>query len=345
MKRDNRPAPVTIFDVAKAAGVSISTVSRVVNNNGRISEQTRARVTAQMEALGYIPNEHARRLAGTTHTGVIGLLVHALGTEYIGEIIRGIEEQLEHDDYDLIVHTTHRHKGREADYVSTITQRHADGLLLVVPIGHEEYLDRLNQLHFPYVLVDVDVPIPSTSSSVGTTNRLGAYEATRHLLELEHRRIAFVTDTPNISSSGQRLKGYQEALQEFGVPFDPQLVQEDNFNKPDPRLLIEKLLALKNAPTAILASSDLIAFRIQEILGEAGLQVPQDVSVVGVDDILQASLEYRKLTTVHQPLYEMGKEAARMLLALIEDPELQPQRVQLQTRLVIRGSTAQRRQS
>lgn len=340
MKRTNRRAAVTIFDIAKAAGVSSSTVSRVVNNTGRIGEETRARVLAHMQAMGYVPNEHARRLAGTTRSQVIGLLVHALGTEYIGEIIRGIEEQLEAADYDLVVHTTHRRRGREAEYVSTITQRHADGLLLVVPIGREEYLDRLDELHFPYVLVDVDGEDASKHPSVGTTNRQGAYEAVCHLLELEHRRIAFITDTPDITSAVERLKGYQAALAQFGVPYDPNLVCEDNFVKPNPRALLEKLLTLPQPPTAILTSSDPIAFSLQETLREAGLDVPGDISVVGFDDIPQSGTEYRKLTTVRQPLYEMGAEAARMLLELIEDPELPPRHVQLATRLVVRGSTA-----
>ena len=343
MKRTNRKAAITIFDIAKAAGVSSATVSRVVNNTGRISAETRARVLAQMEALGYIPNESARRLAGMTRSQVIGLLVHALGNEYIGEIIRGIEEQLEQASYDLVVHTTHRRRGKEAEYVSTITQRHADGLLLVVPIGREEYLDRLDELRFPYVLVDVDGEDARLGPSVGTTNQQGAYDATQHLLELGHRRIAFVTDTPDITSGVERLKGYRAALDAYGVPYDPTLVQADNFVKPDPRVLLEGLLALDDAPTAVLTSSDPVAFRVQEILRAVGFDVPRDVSVVGFDDIPQSGLEYRQLTTVHQPLYELGAAAARMLLARIDDPELPAEHIQLPTHLVVRGSTAVRR--
>lgn len=331
---------VTIFDIAKAAGVSPSTVSRVANNTGRIGEKTRARVLATMESMGYIPNEHARRLAGKLSSRVIGLLVHALGTEYIGEIIRGIEAQLEQTDYDLIVQTTHRHKGREAEYVSAVLQRHTDGLLLVVPVGREQYLDRLHKLRFPYVLVDVDGAEARQSPSVGATNRQGAYDAAEHLLELGHRRIAFITDTLDIPSAVERHNGYREALAAHGVAYDPALVHEDNFNRPEPRVLLDKLLSLEQPPSAILASSDAVAFRIQELLRDAGIEIPKQMSIVGFDDIPQAGLEYRKLTTVHQPLYEMGVEAARMLLERIENPETPPRYAQLQTHLVIRGSTA-----
>lgn len=343
MRRTIRKSNVTIFDIAKAAGVSSSTVSRVANNTGRISPETRNRVMAQMEAMGYIPNEHARRLAGTSKSQVIGLLVHALGTEYIVEIIRGIEEQLEKADYDLILYTTHRHQGKEAEYISIMSQQHPDGLLLVVPIGREEYLDRLRELHVPYVLVDVDGVEASQGPSVGTTNRQGAYDAICHLLELRHRHIGFITDTPNISSGVERLKGYREALESYGVAYDPELVQVDNFVRPQLRSTLDKLLSLAQPPTAILASSDDIAFRLLELMRESNLKIPDDVSIVGFDDIPHASLAYPKLTTIHQPLYEMGSVAARMLMEQISNPELLPKHVQLQTHLVIRNSTALRR--
>ena len=221
-----------------------------------------------------------------------------------------------------------------------MSQQHTDGLLLVVPIGREEYLDRLHELHLPYVLVDVDGADAAKSPSVGTTNRQGAYDATCHLLELQHRRIGFITDAPNISSGIERLKGYREALESYDIPYDPDLIQVDNFVKPYPRTAVDKLLALTRPPTAILTSSDPIAFRLQELLREANLEIPNDISIVGFDDIPHASLVHPKLTTVHQPLYEMGATAAHMLLERIQNPGLPYQRIQLQTHLVIRNSTA-----
>jgi LacI family transcriptional regulator len=331
-----KPGKVTIFDIAKAAGVSYSTVSRVATNFDRVNPETRQRVLAVMEEMGYVANLHARSLA-RGQSQIIGLLVHVLGTEYIGEIIRGIEEELSEVGYDLMLYTTHRQKGKEAEYVSTITKGLADGLLLVVPMGREGYLDALREVNFPHVLVDEDgINIPSPS--VGTTNRKGAYDATHYLLELKHKRIAFITDVMDLNTAVERLKGYQAALEEYGIPYDDNLVQQDNFVRLDTRIPTEKLLSLPEPPTAILTSSDPVAFRVMEILREHNLDIPKDVSVVGFDDIPHASLVYPKLTTVYQPLYEMGKTAARMLLERIRDINLPVQHIQLENKLVIRDS-------
>jgi LacI family transcriptional regulator len=333
---DRKPGKVTIFDIAKAAGVSYSTVSRVATNFDRVNPETRKRVLEVMEELGYVPNQHARSLA-RGKSQIIGLLVHALGSEYIGEIVRGIDEELSEVNYDLILYTTHRQKGKEARYVSAITRGLADGLLLVVPMGREAYLDALREANFPHVLVDED-GVSGGSPSVGTTNRKGAYDATRYLLDLNHRRIGFISDVMSLNTAIERLKGYQAALEEYGVVFDPDLVQEDNFVRPQTGALTEKLLALAERPTAILTSSDPIAFRVMEILREHNLEVPGDMSVIGFDDIPHASLVYPRLTTVREPLYEMGKTAAKMLLARIQNIDLPPQHIQLETQLVVRES-------
>ena len=335
-QRERKPGKVTIFDIARAAGVSYSTVSRVATNFERVNPETRKRVLEVMEELGYVPNQHARSLA-RGKSQIIGLLVHALGTEYMGEIIRGIDEELSEVGYDLMLYTTHRQVGKEAQYVSTLINGMADGLLLVVPMGREAYLDALREANFPHVLVDED-GVNGPSPSVGTTNRKGAYDATRYLLELNHRRIGFISDRMGLNTAVERLKGYRIALQECGVVYDPDLVQEDDFVRPQTRLLAENLLALAEPPTAILTSSDPVAFRVMEVLREHSLDIPGDVSVIGFDDIPHASLVYPKLTTVREPLYEMGKTAAKMLLERIEHDGLPPQHIQLETQLVMRQS-------
>jgi LacI family transcriptional regulator len=333
-KRSNK---ATIIDIAKLAGVSYSTVSRVANNYEYVNPNTRERVLAAMKELHYVANPHARSLlSGASH--VLGLLVHTLGSEYIGEIFRGIEEELAAVDYDLTVYTTHRQQGKETQFVSTITRSFAEGLFLVVPMGRENYLQALHESNFPHVLVDEAIP-DGKSLSVGITNREGVYEATRYLLDLNHRRIGFISDLMNLNTARERLKGYQQALEEFGVVYDPELVCEDDFVRPQPRAVTQKLLILADPPTAILTSSDPIAIRVMEtLLHEYSLRVPEDISIVGFDDIPMASLVYPHLTTVRHPLYEMGRTAAKMLLERIQDSSLPARHIELKTELVIRES-------
>ena len=333
--RSNHKA-TTIIDVAKAAGVSVSTVSRVLNNYEHIRPALRLRVQEAMDNLGYVPNRQARRLVGG-RSGVVGLMIHALGTEYIAELIRGIDEALGQVDYDMMLYTTHRHKEKEDFYARTIANGLADGLILVVPTIGESYLDALRASNYPHVMVDVDGS-DGKSWSVGISNWQGAYDATRYLLELKHRRVAIITDQLELSNSSPRLAGYKAALASCGVPFDPDLVKEDNYMFPYTRTLTEELIKLSDPPTAIFTTGDQAAFRVLETLRMNGLRIPEDMSVVGFDDVPQASTVYPGLTTVHHPLYEMGEMAVRIVLEQIQNSGLPPQHVQLETRLEIRES-------
>ncbi len=334
MRSNHKPA--TIIDVAKAAGVSVSTVSRVINNYQHVRPALRQRVREAMDALSFVPNKQARRLVGAK-SGVVGLMIHALGSEYIAEVIRGIDEALDQVDCDMMLYTTHRHKEKEDFYARTIANGLADGLILVVPSIGEPYLDTLRASNYPHVLVDIDRS-DGKSWSVGITNWQGAYDATHYLLELGHRRIAIITDQLELSTSSTRLAGYQAALQEFSVPFDPELVKEDNYMFPYTRKLAESLLKLPDPPTAIFTTGDQSAFRIMETLRLNNVHVPQDMSLVGFDDIPQASAMYPPLTTIHHPMYEMGQVAVRVLLEQIQNPDLPPQHIQLETHLEIRES-------
>jgi LacI family transcriptional regulator len=333
--RSNHKA-ATIFDVAKAAEVSVSTVSRVLNNYQHVRPELRSRVREAMENLGYVPNRQARRLVGGK-SGVVGLMIHALGTEYIAELIRGIDDALGLVDYDMMLYTTHRHKEKEDFYARSIASGLADGLLLVVPTIGESYLDALRESNFPHVMVDVDMS-DGKSWSVGINNWQGAYEATRYLLELDHRRIAIITDQLEMSTSSSRLAGYKAALERYGVPFDPELAKEDNYMFPYTRKLVESLLALPDPPTAIFTTGDRAALQVMETLRLHQIRIPEDISLVGFDDIPQASSVYPRLTTIHHPIYEMGQAAVQILLKQIQNPDLPPQHVQLETQLVIRES-------
>jgi LacI family transcriptional regulator len=334
---DTTPKKVTIIDVAREAQVSHATVSRVLNNTESVRLDKRERVMQAVMRLGYVANQQARSLAGG-RSQVVGLLVHDLGTSYIGEIIRGIEAELSAASYDLMLYTTHRRKTKEATYVATLTRGMADGLLLVLPRNPEAYLESLRQRRFPYVLVDHQ-GIDDTGPAVGATNWQGAYDATRHLIEQGHQRIGFVTGTLDRGCARDRLAGYQAALVEQGLTPDPHLIQEGDFFQPRGYASAQALLALPQPPTAIFASNDVSAFGVMEAVRDLGRRIPDDISIVGFDDIPQAAQVNPPLTTVHQPLEQMGRTAARMLLEIMDDPAHPAQRLQLATELVVRRST------
>lgn len=330
---DNR---ITIEDVAREADVSYATVSRVINNKGYVSEETRARVVEAVARTGYVVNRQARGLAGG-RSQVVGLVVPDLDTSYIGEIVRGIDEELAAASYDLMLYTTHHRSHRESAFVANLTNGLADGLLLVLPSDPAAYLDSFRKRGFPFVLIDHE-GLDSRGPSVGATNVQGAYDATSYLISLGHRRIGFVTGNMRMGSAVDRLCGHRRALAEYGLPNDPALIVEGDFHQPRGYECARALLALADPPTAIFASNDVSAFGVMDAIRDAGKRIATDISVIGFDDIPTALSVHPPLTTVRQPLVEMGARATRMLLGLIEEPAQTPGRVDLPTALVIRDT-------
>lgn len=333
MKRQN----VTIVDVAKEAGVSFATVSRVLNDGVNVKPEKRARVLRAVKRLGYTTNLQARSLRGGS-TRLIGLLVRDLGTAYIGEIIRGIDAALAEQKYDVMLYTTHRRQAKENEYVTALTRGMTDGLLLVLPRHPEGYLKTLRQRKFPHVLIDHQ-GIDERGPAVGATNRTGAYDATRYLLALGHRRIGFITGSMDLGCSRERLDGYRAALLDHGVAVDNALIREGDFQQPRGFIGALELMNLPNPPTAIFASNDVMAFGAMEAARERGKKIPDDISIIGFDDIPQAAQVHPPLTTIHQPLEEMGRRAAQMLLDIIEHPQRPAEKIELPTELVMREST------
>ncbi len=334
--KQNPGRDVTIFDVAERAGVSHSTVSRVLNNKNNVNAGTRERVLQAMTQLGYVSNVSARSLAGGS-SHVIGLLVDHLNTGYMGEIIRGIDEALEEHNYNLMLYTTHRQKVKETAYVNKLTHDLADGLILIVPRNEKAYLETLQQRRFPYVLIDYQgynrhVP------SIITTNKKGGYDATSYLIEIGHRRIGFITGEMLFGCALERLTGYQAALADHGIAFDPELVSEGNFLQPQGYRCAHHLLSLSQPPTALFVSNDVMAFGAMEAARDLGFHIPDDLSIIGFDDVPQAAHVHPPLSTVCQPLVEMGRSAAILLLKYIANPFAEIERVELSTRLVIRES-------
>lgn len=329
---------VTIVDVAKEANVSFATVSRVVNGKGNVSSATRERVQGAMLRTGYVANRQARGLAGGRYS-VAGVLVPDLDSAYVFEVVRGIDEALAAASYDLMLYTTHRRTTRESAFVTSMTQGMIDGLLLILPFNPGAYLESVQQRGMPYVLIDHS-GLGASGPSVGATNVAGGHDATAHLLSLGHRRIGLVTGIPRLGCAVDRQIGYERALTAAGIPLDPALVRTGDFHQPRGYEAARELLALPDPPTAIVAANDLTAFGAMDAVRDAGLRIPDDVSIVGFDDIAAASSVRPRLTTVRQPLGEMGRLATEMLLARITDPDRAAERVELPTELVVRDSTA-----
>ena len=329
-------ARITIDDIAREANVSYATVSRVINNKGYVSEETRQRVEAVVERTGYAVNRQARGLAGG-RANVVGLVVPDLDTSYIGEIIRGIDSELAKVNYDLLLFTTRHRRNRENAFVRTITTGLADGLLLVLPSDPDTYLDQFRQRDFPCVLID-HRGVDEAGPVIGATNVKGGYEATRYLLELGHRRIGIVTGNMKMGCAIDRLSGYEQALTERGIEIDQALIEHGDFHQPLAYEAATRLLHLSHPPTAIFASNDVSAFGVMEAVRDSGRRIATDVSVIGFDDIPAASTVNPPLTTIRQPLFEMGATATRMVLDLIGNPTHAGERIDLPTALVIRDS-------
>lgn len=328
---------VTMMEVARTSGVSYSTVSRVLSGYEFVKKATRDRVMDAVEQLGYVANLQARSLAGG-RSRIIGMLVPNLDNGYVGTIMRGIDQELERAKYDLILYTSHRHPGNESVYVSTITNGMTEGLLLIAPLVPTTYMDDLRARNFPYVLID-QADRTENSCVVEATNWQGAYDATRYLSQLGHTRIAFITGALAIRSAVDRLRGYKAALADCDIPVREEWVIEGDFQQQTGYETAKRLLQSADPrPTAIFASNDLSAFGAMDAARECGLRIPDDISIIGFDDVPQSSVIYPKLTTIRQPLEQMGQVAAQMLLAQIEDPGHTLQRVALPTQLVIRDS-------
>jgi LacI family transcriptional regulator len=327
---------VTIHDVAAAAGTSYGTVSRVINDAPYVKPETRERVQEAMARLGYSPDRRARSLAGG-RSQVLAVLVPDLGTGYTGEIIRGIDAEVGLAQYELLLYTTHRRAAKESSYIASIARGMADGLVLVLPSDLQGIVEHLRQIEFPFVLVDYQ-GIEDNVPAVCATNWQGAYNATEYLIGLGHRRIGFITGDMEMAAARNRLAGYQAALRTHHVTGDPTLVRNGEFHYPEGYAAALALLALPDPPTSIFASNDDMALATMDALRGQGLHVPEDISVVGFDGIPQAAWVHPPLTTVSQPLAQMGRVATQMLLDRLNEPSRPARRVELPTELIIRDS-------
>ncbi|MEO1063677.1 MAG: LacI family DNA-binding transcriptional regulator [Actinomycetota bacterium] len=334
---DPLAGPVTIVDVAREAGVSHSTVSRVLNGRPHIKAETKDRVLDALDRLGYVANLKARGLAGG-RTGVVGLVVLHLESSYITSVVRGVDAALAEQGYDLMLCTTHHREQREASYVSRLSLGLVDGLIVLLPHHSDRYAQDLASRGFPFVLLDHRGD--SSANSIMSENVPGVRASLEHLAELGHRRIAMITGELDTDAGRDRLRGFREVTAELDLDQDPSLIVEGDFLAERARFATRELLALDQPPTAVLASADTAALAVIDELAAHGLRVPDDVSVVGFDDIPEAATARPPLTTVRQPLTAMGRRAVQVLLDVIDDPDQPVAHAELATELIVRDSTA-----
>ena len=324
---------VTIQDVAKTAGVSVSTVSRVLNGKVDVASETQDRIRSVIDDLGYTTNLAARSMR-SQKKNLVGLIMPDIAYPFAIEVMKGVNRAIAESEFDLLVYTTGdvRKSGRafhEQKYVSLLTNSISDGVIIVAPVAGEFNIDA------PIVSID---PLASNPNypAVHATNYLGAMEAMAYLLGLGHRRIGFISGRAELESSNRRLMGYRDALEKAGLPVDETLIASGDYTTETGVSGARTLLALEQAPTAIFASNDQMAMGVFQVAAEMGLRIPEDLSVIGFDNITES--KYMGLTTVDQFISEMGYVATQMLIKLINGIELEDQTYRMQTRLVIRNS-------
>lgn len=331
-----RPARVTIRQVAELAGVSIATVSRVINGHSDVSSETREAVQRVIAERGYQAGVRPR--AG--RTGRIGIMVPLVHPGYFAEILAGAAEALyEHDMRVVLCPTRHSH-AREMSLLDRLADGEADGAVVVLPEESSEEFGMLAAHGFPFVIVDPRTEVSEGIPVVCAAHSAGATQATRHLLALGHRRIGVISGPEGWVATEERLRGHHAALAGSGVLPDPSLVRRSNFRIDGGREAADGLLAQPDPPTAIFAFNDSMAIGAMQAVSARGLRVPDDISVVGFDDTVEAAVAVPALTTVRQPLAELGRTAVSLLLRQIQNKRLEPLRVELATRLVVRDSTS-----
>jgi LacI family transcriptional regulator len=324
---------VTIQDVAKTAGVSVSTVSRVLNGKVDVSSETQERVRSVIDDLGYTTNLAARSMR-SFKKNLVGLIMPDIAYPFAIEVMKGVNRAIAESEFDLLVYTTGdvRKSGRayhEQKYVSLLTNSISDGVIIVAPVQGEFNIDA------PIVSID---PLASNPNypAVHATNYQGALDAMEYLLGLRHKRIGFISGRAELESSNRRLKGYRDALKKFGIPVDEKLIAPGDYTTVTGVSGARELLALENPPTAIFASNDQMAMGVFQVAEEMGIRIPEELSVVGFDNITES--KYMGLTTVDQFISEMGYVATQMLIKIINEIPLEDQTFQMKTRLVIRNS-------
>lgn len=333
MNMPKKKRAVTIQDVAKAAGVSVSTVSRVLNGKVDVAQETQDRILSIIDDLGYTTNLAARSMR-SQKKNLIGLIMPDIAYPFAIEVMKGVNRAIAESEFDLLVYTTGdvRKSGRasaEQKYVSLLTNSISDGVIIVAPVEGEFNLDA------PIVSIDPSIQNPNYPA-VHATNYQGSMDAMQYLFDLGHKRIGYIGGRVELESSNRRLQGYIDSLTKAGIPVDESLIAAGDYTTETGVSGARKLLSSNTPPTAIFASNDQMAMGVLQVAQEMGLRIPEDLSLVGFDNIPES--KYLGLTTVDQFISEMGYVGTQMLIKIINGIPLEDQTYRMQTRLIVRNS-------
>jgi len=328
----------TIADVAKRAGVSKMTVSRVINNSGYISQETRSSVQRAIEELGYIPNALARSLRHK-QTSTIALVLTDIMNPFFTTIARGVEDAASEQGFTVMFCNTDESHDEEIEYLKVLIQKQVDGLLLVPAQSSRDSVDLLQSHALPFVLLDRRIPDAEVDTVRGDSEG-GAYDLITHLVRQGHEHIAFLGGVEKATSVTDRLAGYRRALNEAGLAINPAHIFYDSFTYESGCAMAKQALEASPRPTALFGTNNLIAVGAFHALRALGLRVPEDISLVAFDDIPEFMVIDPFFTVVLQPAYEIGRQAALLLLErLAGEGARLPQEIILPTQLVIRRSS------
>lgn len=333
MKRNKRS--ITIQDVATAAGVSVSTVSRVLNDKDDVALDTYERVQQVISELGYASSLAARGMR-SHRTNVIGLIMPDVASFYCAAVMRGVNQAISRLDSDLIIYTNgdvrkNASADQESYFVSLLNGSITDGVIVVTPAATNFSTTA------PVVAIDPNNESPKCPAII-STNRDGALQAMRYITGLGHRRIGFITGRLELVSASRRLRGYKEGLTAVGIPIDEELIRTGDYTTETAVECTRSLLALPDPPTAILASNDMSAMGVYQAAQEAGLRIPDDLSVIGFDNLRESAYLFPPLTTVDQFISEMGTIAVEMVVKLVNGETLENNLRKISTQLVVRDS-------
>ena len=330
----NNILPIRIQDVARAAGVSVSTVSRVLNGRADVAAETHDRVQRIIDDLGYSSNLAAKSMR-SHRTNVIGVIIFDLSLSYCLEVIRGIDQTVKAHPYDIMIFSSNRANHRddptwERKVVAQLNGSIVDGIIAVTPTTVE--------LPTNSPVVTVDPCDGGNFPSVLATNREGTFEAVKYLIDLGHQRIGLIGGRASLLSSRQRREGYEAALRQANLPIVPELYVEGDYSRSTALVGAEQLLTLPKPPTAIMAANDQTAFAVMDVAQRLHVRIPQDLSVIGFDNTPESAYTNPPLTTVDQSIVKLGSRAAELLIQMIEGKEVANDFYQLPTRMIVRGS-------
>ena len=324
----------TVYTVAKHAGVSIATVSRTLAGGHRVAPETRDRVMQAVEDLNFEPNPSARRLA-YMKTETIALVFPDISGPFYSTVIRGVEQEAGRHDHNVLIYGTHGKEG-SGRYLRTLSSK-VDGLIIMARSVDEDSLRSLERQGVPFVLLGHSNG-QIQCSTISVDNEAGAYKAAAHVLGHGHQRIGIITGPENSPDNKGRLQGYQKALLDAGISLPQNMVVPGNFEYEGGRIAIHKLLEGNSRPSAVLAANDEMAIGAIDAAQQRSLKVPEDLAVIGFDDIQMSALTHPSLTTVRQPMQLLGEAAVTLLFDQLQNSNGHPRHKVLDTRLVIRQS-------